>query len=447
MFATADMTQHAIDLLLEPRWLIPVQPAGAVLEHHAVAIDDGRIVATMPIDEAHARFRPAKRQTLDRHVLMPGLINLHCHAAMTLLRGIADDLPLMDWLQKHIWPAEGRHVSPQFVHDGTLVACAEMLRGGVTCVSDMYFHPEAAIEASLVAGMRIAAGITVLEFPTPYATDAQDYLSKGLATRDRFRGEPLVSFTLAPHAPYTVSDQTFSDILTLSEQLALPIHVHLHETAGEVADSLRDHGVRPLARLERLGLLSPNLIAIHAVHLDALDIELLARHGCSVGHCPTSNLKLASGISPVARLLAAGVNIGLGTDGAASNNRLDSLGEMRLAALLAKGASGDPTVLSAHRAIFAATLGGARALGLEDQIGSIAPGKQADLCALRVDDLALAPCYDIASHVVYAMGREHVSDVWVAGRPRVTGGQHVGLDIDELQQRAATWRYRIQPGH
>lgn len=439
------MTRQAIDLLLTPRWLIPVEPAGVVLEQHAVAIDDGKVVAILPADEAHARFQPARQRGLDQHVLLPGLVNLHCHAAMTLLRGVADDLPLMDWLQNHIWPAEGRHVSPQFVHDGTLLACAEMLRGGVTCFNDMYFFPEAAIEAALSAGMRIAAGITVLEFPTPYATDAQDYLSKGLATRDRFRGEPLVAFTIAPHAPYTVSDATFRNVLTLSEQLGLPIHVHLHETAGEVSDSLRDHGLRPIERLERLGLLSPNLIAIHAVHLDAMDIERLAHHGCSVGHCPTSNLKLASGIAPIAKLLAAGVNVGIGTDGAASNNRLDSMAEMRLAALLAKGASGDATALPAHQAISAATLGGARALGIDGQTGSILPGKCADLCALRIDDLALAPCYDVASHVVYAMGREHVSDVWIDGRERVTDGRLVGLDIADLAQRAQTWRYRIQP--
>lgn len=439
------MNQEAIDLLVEPRWLIPVQPAGVVLERHAVAVKDGEIVAVLPTDEAAERFRPAARQALPQHVLIPGLVNLHCHAAMTLLRGLADDLPLMDWLQHHIWPAEGRHMSPQFVHDGTQLACAEMLLGGTTCVNDMYFYPDAAIDAAISAGMRIAAGITILEFPTPYATDAQDYLSKGLATRDRYRSEALVSFTLAPHAPYTVSDGTFREVLTLSEQLALPVHVHLHETAGEITDSLRDHGMRPIARLARLGLLSPNLIAIHAVHLDPVDIELLARHGCSVGHCPSSNLKLASGIAPVAKLLAAGVNVGLGTDGAASNNRLDGFAELRLAALLAKGTSGDARSLPAHQAIAAATLGGARALGLDAQIGSIAVGKRADLCALRLDDLSLAPCYDIASHVVYAMGREHVTDVWVDGRRRVADGRLQGIDPQELWRRAEGWRYKIRP--
>lgn len=439
------MNQEAIDLLLEPRWLIPVQPASVVLENHAVAIREGEIVAVLPADEATERFRPTARQVLPQHVLMPGLVNLHCHAAMTLLRGIADDLPLMDWLQNHIWPAEGRHMSAQFVHDGTQLACAEMLLGGTTCLNDMYFYPDAAIDAALSAGMRIAAGITILEFPTPFATDAQDYLSKGLATRDRYRDEPLVTFTVAPHAPYTVSDATFREVLTISEQLGLPIHVHLHETAGEVSDSLRDHGVRPIARLERLGLLSPNLIAIHAVHLDAVDIELLARHGCSVGHCPSSNLKLASGVSPIARLLAAGVNVGIGTDGAASNNRLDGFAELRLAALLAKGLSGDARALPAHQAIAAATLGGARALGLDAQIGSIAAGKRADLCALRIDDLSLAPCYDVASHVVYAMGREHVTDVWVDGRQRVADGTLVDMNPQDLWRRAERWRYKIRP--
>lgn len=438
------MAEH-IDLLIEPRWLLPVEPTGLVLEDHAVAIRDGRILAVLPRDEARARYHPADLEVLDQHVLLPGLVNLHTHAAMTLLRGIADDLPLMDWLQNHIWPTESQFMSPAFVRDGTLLACAEMLRGGITCGNDMYFYPDAAIEAALAAGIRLVAGITTLEFPTPYAADAQDYLSKGLAIRDRFRGEELISFTLAPHAPYTVSDATFGHILTLSEQLELPIHTHLHETAAEIEGSLKEHGVRPLLRLQRLGLLSPNLIAIHAVHLDNQDIELLARHGCSVGHCPSSNLKLASGIAPVAALQQAGVNVGLGTDGAASNNRLDGWAEMRLAALLAKGSTGDATRVAAHAALAMATLNGARALGKEREIGSIVAGKFADLCAVRLDHLELEPCYDIASHLVYAAGREHVTHTWVGGRMRVADGELVDLDRDELLQRARAWQYKIRP--
>jgi len=429
--------------IIEPRWIIPAEPAGIILSDHAVVIREERIVAVQPLTEAWASHPDAARVALPTHALIPGLVNLHTHAAMSLMRGLADDLPLMDWLQNHIWPAEARVVSDEFVYDGTLLACAEMLRGGVTCFNDMYFFPEAAARAALRAGMRAAIGIIALEFRSAYASDAEDYLSKGMALRDRLRGEPLLSFCLAPHAPFTVSDATFSRIATYAGELDLPVHIHLHETATEVADSLASHGSRPLARLERLGLLGPGLIAVHAVHLEAAEILSLARHGSSVAHCPSSNLKLGSGIAPVAELLAAGVNIGLGTDGAASNNRLDLFAEMRLAALLAKGASGSAPVLPAARALEAATLGGARALGLQDRIGSITPGKLADLVAVNLDAPELSPCYDPLSHLVYAAGREHVSDVWVHGERRVTSGRVTGLDIEALQQRAESWRQRI----
>ena len=305
---------EAIDLLIEPRWLIPVRPAGVTLEHHAVAVHGGKIRAVLPVAEARKRYAPKRRVDLPRHVLIPGLVNLHTHAAMSLLRGIADDLPLMVWLKEHIWPLEGRHVSPAFVRDGTLLACAEMLRGGVTCFNDMYFFPRAAAEAALRLGMRAALGLIVTDFPTPYADDAQDYLKKGLALRDDLLGEKLLSFCLAPHAPYTVSDATFERVLTLAQQLELPIHVHVQETSAEVAESLAKHGVRPLERLHRLGLIGPSLVAAHCVHMNEHELDLMAAEGASIAHCPTSNMKLASGIAPIAAALACGVNVGLGSD-------------------------------------------------------------------------------------------------------------------------------------
>lgn len=436
---------QTIDLLICPRWLVPVVPAGVVLEGHAVAVDCGRVLSVLPVAEASQRFLPKATRILDTHLLIPGLVNLHAHAAMSLLRGLADDLPLMDWLQNYIWPAEGKHVSAQFVHEGTRLACAEMLRGGITCFNDMYFFPEAAGRAALDAGMRAAIGIVTFDLPTAYASDADDYLAKGLAARDALRDEPLLSFCVAPHAPYTVSDRSFLRVLTLAEQIDLPIHVHMHETLQEIADSTAAYGVRPLERLRRLGLLSPGLIAVHAVHLTADEMDLLAVHGCSVAHCPASNLKLASGIAPVAALLARGVNVGLGTDGAASNNRLDLLQEMRLAALLAKGSSGQADVLGAHQALHMATLGGARALGLEANIGSIEPGKAADLCALDFDCLELSPCYEPVSHLVYSAGREHVSDVWVAGNPRVVDGKLLGDKQSELIKQARLWENKVNP--
>ena len=436
---------ETIDLLIRARWIIPIEPENTVLEHHAIAVNRGRIVAILPEREASERFAPAHETRLDKHVLMPGLVNLHCHAAMTLLRGLADDTPLMTWLQEHIWPAEAKHVSADFVHDGTLLACAEMLRGGITCFNDMYFFPEAAAKAVATSGMRAVIGLALLEFPTAYATDADDYLTKGLAARDALRDQPLLHFALAPHAPYTVSDRSFERIATLAAELDMPVHVHLHETTAEIEESLRIHGVRPLERLRRLGLITPNLIAVHAVHLDASEIALLAAEGASVAHCPSSNLKLGSGIAPIAAMLERGINIGLGTDGAASNNRLDLLGEMRLAALLAKGASGDASILNAHQALRAATLGGAHALGLDREIGSLLPGKSADLCAVSLDDPILAPCYAPESHMVYVAGRENVSHVWVAGNLMLENHTLTGFFKNDLEKLVSLWQTRVSP--
>jgi 5-methylthioadenosine/S-adenosylhomocysteine deaminase len=436
-----------VELIIEPRWLVPVVPRGVVLEHHAVAINGGRILAVMPAAAALARYTPRERVELPTHVLTPGLVNLHTHAAMALFRGIGDDLPLMQWLQQRIWPLEKALVSPEFVHDGTRLAAIEMLRSGTTCCSDMYYYPDAALRALREAGMRAVAGIIAIEFPTAYAADSEDYLRKGLATRDAWRDDPLASFTLAPHAPYTVGDATLARIATLAEELDLPVHVHLHETAHEIEESLRTHGERPLARLERLGLVSERLIGVHAVHLLPDEIQLLARRGSTVAHCPASNLKLGSGIAPIAELVGAGANLGIGTDGAASNNRMDMLSELRLAALLAKGASGDPSVLPASIALEAATLGGARALGLERRIGSIEPGKEADLAAFDLAGPETQPVFDPVSQLVYAAGREQVTDVWVAGQAVVRtrqvlvesqgpSGRTTGSDVLAWQNRS-----------
>ena len=435
----------SVDLIIEAKWIIPVEPANIALENHSIIVDGGKIVAILQQSEARTQFISKETQCLPNHIVIPGLVNLHTHAAMALLRGLADDLPLMDWLQKHIWPAEKRHVSPQFVYDGTLLACAEMLRGGITCFNDMYFFPEETAKAALQMGMRAAIGLIAIDFPSAYATDADDYLDKGMAVRDELRNESLLNFCLAPHAPYTLDDRGFSKVLTLAEQCDMPIHLHIHETAQEIDDSLKQYGMRPIERLRRLGLLSPGLIGVHAVHLNDEEIALLAQHNCSIAHCPSSNLKLASGIAPVEKLAAKGVNIGLGTDSAASNNRLDILQEMRLASLLAKGASGQATAVSAHQALYMATMGGARALGLDTQIGSLCAGKSADLCAIEVNDSALAPCYDPLSLLAYSAGREYVSEVWIAGRLCVSEGRLLGHDEIELINLSALWQNRICP--
>ena len=432
-----------IDSLLEARWVIPVEPAGMVLPDHAIAIDGGIIQAILPITEAQTRFAPRERVVLKNHALIPGLINLHTHAAMSLMRGLADDLPLMEWLKQHIWPAEARHVSTDFVLDGTRLACAEMLKGGITCFNDMYFFPDAAAQAVLATGMRAAIGMIVIDFPTAYASDADDYLAKGVALRDEYRQHPLLSFCLAPHAPYTVSDETFANILTYAEQLDLPVHIHLHETVDEISSSMETHGLRPIKRLHQLGLLGPNLIAVHMVHLTSEEIGLIGQQGCSVAHCPSSNLKLASGFAPIAALLNQGVNIGLGTDGAASNNRLDLFAEMRLAALLAKAQSSKADALPAYQALQMATLNGARALGLAEITGSLLPGKAADITAVDFSGIELSPCYDPVSHLVYAAGREQVSHVWVNGKMLLNARQLTTLDEQELLHRAGFWQEQI----
>jgi 5-methylthioadenosine/S-adenosylhomocysteine deaminase len=437
------MTAGRADLVIDARWVLPVEPEDAVLADHSVVVDRGRIVAVVPTDAIAASFAPAERVSLPEHALIPGLVNLHTHAAMSLMRGLADDRPLMTWLKEHIWPAETRHVSPDFVYDGTLLACAEMLRGGVTCANDMYFFPESAARAFVDAGMRASLGLIAIEFPSAYASDAEDYLRRGLELRDRVGGEPLLSFCMAPHAPYTVSDSTIRRIATLAEELDLPVHVHLHETAGEVEESLAQHGRRPLARLEGLGLLTERLIAVHGVHLTPSEIAALARAGSSVAHCPSSNLKLASGFARVGDLIAHGVNVGIGTDGAASNNRLDMFQEMRTTALLAKGVAGSAEAVPAHEALRLATLGGARALGLDARIGSIVPGKSADLVAVALGSPETQPCFDPLSHLVYACGREHVTDVWVAGQAVVAGRQLTRIDPGELEKRAALWQNRL----
>lgn len=435
---------ETVDLLISARWVIPIDPAESVLEHHSVAIRQGRIVAVLPRHEALMRFSAKERVELADHALIPGLVNAHTHAAMALMRGLADDLPLMRWLQEAVWPTEGHHVSESFVRDGTLLAAAEMIRGGVTTCNDMYFYPDAAAEAFDRIGMRAVLGVTVIDFPTPYAADADEYFRKGLAAYDRWKSHPRTRFTIAPHAPYTLSDASLERAASLAAELDCPLHIHVHETLHEVEESVDRHGVRPLARLSRLGLLGSNFLGVHAVHLNDSDIDLLERHGCSVVHCPSSNMKLASGISPITRLLEAGIRVALGTDGCASNNRLDLFDEMRSAALLAKVATGDATAVPAHSALRMATLGGAEAIGLGHEIGSIETGKCADLCAVDFGSVEMQPCYDPVSHLVYVAGRQQVSHVWIDGNIRINNGvSQLQITNTELIATARLWHTRI----
>ena len=431
-----------VDLCIDARWIVPIEPAH-VLDHHTLVVDRGAIVTVAPSADAERQYQPRERVALPAHALLPGLVNAHTHAAMTLLRGIADDVPLKSWLQDHIWPREARFVSPEFVHDGTLLAAAEMLLGGITCCADQYFFPDAAARAYRRSGIRAFVGLPVLDFPTPYAADADAYIREGLAARDAWKHEAKLTFAFAPHAPYTVSDASWEKIVVYARQLDMPVQTHLQETREEFEAGLASSALTPLGRLERLGVTGPNFIAVHAIHLADADVDTLARQSCQVVHCPASNAKLASGIAPVVRLRARGINVALGTDGAASNNRLDVFGEARLAALLAKLATGDAASLPAAVALRMATLDGARALGLDARIGSLEPGKHADAVAVDLGAFEHAPCYDPISHLVHVAGRDQVSDVWIAGERAVADGALVSFDPAELGALARKWQERL----
>jgi 5-methylthioadenosine/S-adenosylhomocysteine deaminase len=434
---------ETVDTLINARWVVPVEPSRRTLPDHSIALRNGRIHALAPTAEARDRFAPV--EVIDRpgHLVVPGFVNAHTHAAMTLLRGLADDLPLMEWLQRHIWPAEAEWVGTEFVADGVEPAIAEMLRGGTTCFADMYFFPEVAARTAARLGIRAALGMICIDVPTSYAESADDYLAKGLALRDDYKGHPLVSTIFSPHAPYTLSDESLLKVRRYADELDVPVHIHLHETADEVRNSVAEHGRRPLERLRDLGLLSPLLMAVHMTQLEQEEIERAAATGLSVVHCPESNLKLASGTCPAARLVEAGVNVALGTDGAASNNDLDMIGEMRTAALLGKQVADRSSALDAATVLEMATLNGARALGLGDETGSLVPGKWADLACIDLGRFNTQPVYDPVSQLVYAAGREQVTDVWVGGRHRVVGARVTGVDEGDLFRRAADWQRRI----
>lgn len=435
-----------LDLLLLPTWLVPVEPAGVVLADHALGIRDGCIVFVGPRAAAQ-RLHALETRELPGCLLAPGLVNAHGHAAMTLFRGMADDLPLMTWLEQHIWPAEARWVSEEFVRDGTDLAIAEQLQGGITCFSDMYFFPKTAAERVHNSGMRAQITVPVLDFPIPGARTADESLNQGIELFGDLKHHPRISIAFGPHAPYTVSDENLEKIRVLADELDAPIQMHVHETAFEVQQSLQLHGQRPLARLARLGLLGPRFQAVHMTQIDDQDLALLVESNTSVVHCPESNLKLASGFCPVEMLWQAGVNVAVGTDGAASNNDLDLLGETRTAALLAKAVAGSATALDAHRALRMATLNGARALGLEQRIGSLQVGKAADLMAVDLSRLAQQPVYDPVSHLIYACGRDCVKHVWVAGKQLLDDGRLTRLDTDQLRATAIAWGERIAAQH
>ena len=440
---TIHAAPEACDLLIEAGWVVPVVPQGVVLEDHAVVVTGGVVHAVLPRALARQRFSAREMVSRPDGALIPGLVNAHTHNPMTLLRGVADDLPLMQWLQGHIWPIEAEVIGPEFVADGVSLAIAEMLRGGTTCANENYFFPDVQAAVYKRHGFRAVVGLPVIDFPTAWARTSDEYFDKAAQVHDQWRDDGLVATAFAPHAPYTVSDANFERIRMLADQLDVAVHCHVHETAHETGESQEKHGQRPLARLDRLGLVNDRLIAVHMTQLTDAEIALCAERGVSVVHCPESNLKLASGFCPVGKLQKAGVNLAIGTDGCASNNDLDMFGETRTAALLAKAVANDASALDAASALHAATLGGAKALGLDARVGSIEAGKQADLAMVDLGQLETQPLHHVISQLVYAAGRQQVSDVWIAGKARLRQRELVGMDMAELIANARQWRARI----
>ena len=434
---------QTIDLLIEAAHVVPVEPHAVVLDDHAVAVHRGEIVAVLPTAEARRRFAPVESVSRPHSAVLPGLVNAHTHNPMTLLRGIADDLPLKVWLQAHIWPIEGAVMGPEFVADGITLALAEMLRGGTTCVNENYFFPDVQAAVYKRHGFRARIGLPVIDFPTAWAKSDDAYFERAGEVHDQWRDDPLIAMAFAPHAPYTVNDANFERVRMLADQLDLPVHLHLHETAQEVQQSIEQYGQRPIARLDGLGLVNDRLIAVHMTQLTEGEIHLCAERGVSVVHCPESNLKLASGFCPAFALERAGVTIAIGTDGVASNNDLDMFSETRTAAILAKAVANDAAGFDAFTALRAATLGGAKAIGFGERIGSIEPGKQADLVCVDLSPLETQPLHHVVSQLVYATGRHQVSDVWIAGQPKLQSRTLVGFDVDAITANARQWRDRI----
>jgi 5-methylthioadenosine/S-adenosylhomocysteine deaminase len=432
-----------VDTLIHARWIIPVEPESVTYEHHTLVIDSGKIIDLLPTDLAKQKYQGTTTENLENHALMPGLINCHTHAAMTLMRGIADDVPLMNWLQNHIWPLEQKWMSEAFVKDGTDLAIAEMILGGTTCFNDMYFFPEITAGRAIHHGIRAKVGLIVIDFPSVWAQNSEEYIEKGLALHEQLRLSDLCSTAFAPHAPYSVSDEPLQKIRTLADELELPIHIHVHETHHEVEQAQAQTGQRPLQRLQELGLVNPSLIAVHMTQLTDEEISMFAESGAHLVHCPESNLKLASGFCPIARCLAAGINVALGTDGATSNNDLDMLGEMRTAALLGKAVAGDASAIPAMTAIRMATINGAKALGLDTVCGSLSLGKAADVIAIDLTYLETQPLYCPVSQIVYAASRQQVTDVWVAGKRLLKQRRLTTIHMDDLKVKIAEWQHRL----
>jgi len=431
-------------IIISASWIFTSNIEGQLLSDYSVVIENDKIIDLIPQSKVFDEYEANDIYQLTDHILIPGLINTHTHAAMSLFKGFADDLPLQDWLNRHIWPAEKEFVNASFVKDGSILALSEMIRSGVTTFNDMYFFPDATAQAVKELGIRSNIGLVVLDFPTNYATDPEDYLFKGFEFRDKWRNEKLITTSIAPHAPYSVSDEALSLINTYSEELGLSIHTHLHETQWEIDDSIDKYGITPIQRLNNLGIIGPSLVAAHCVYLNDQDINILAKNKVSIVYNPTSNMKLGSGIADVAKMLKKNLNVSLGTDSSASNNRLDIMEEMRLAALLIKGSTKLPELIPAKDAIKLATINGAKALGLDSIIGSIEKNKKADLVAIDLNTIENQPIYNPLTTLVYSSSRSDVSYVWIDGQIKLKDKKLVNVDEERIKQLAKKWQIKIK---
>ncbi len=439
----SNITPEKADLLIHASWIIPGSAEDLVLENSCLVVSEGKIREILDSSVVSSRYQAEKEMHLPGYALMSGLVNTHGHAAMSLFRGIADDLSLHTWLEDHIWPMEAKWVSEEFVYQGSQLAIAEMISSGTTCFADMYFFPDASARAATEAGIRVQLATPVIDFPNPWSIDADDAIQKTTVLHDQWRNSELVSTAFGPHAPYSVSDEPLKKIVMLSELLDIPIHMHIHETAFEVSEALRTQGKRPITRLAELGMLSPRFISVHATQLTDDEIRLLSDCGVSIAHCPESNLKLASGFCPVDKLMRAGVNVSLGTDGAASNNDLDMFSEMRTAAILAKACSGDAQALPAYKALQMATINGAKALGLDHLTGTLEAGKRADVIAVKLDELNTQPVHNPVSQLVYSTKSSQVKYVWVSGKLLLDNGELTTLDKETILQMARAWQQKL----
>jgi 5-methylthioadenosine/S-adenosylhomocysteine deaminase len=438
--------KQCVDSITYASYIIPVVPKGVVLRDHAIVVDKGKIIAVIPEHECKDCFYSSDSQTLQSHVLMPGLINAHGHAAMTLFRGLACDLPLMEWLNDHIWPAEGKWVSENFVYDGTKLAIAEMIRSGTSCFSDMYFFPEMAAKAAREMGIRAQLCCPILDFPTVWGSGPDEYIKKTIALHEQYKNEDSIQIAFGPHAPYTVSDGPLEKVIKLAIENKMQVQIHLHETQLEVDEALQSNGMRPIKRLENIGLISQNfdLQCVHMTALNEQDLKILQKNKVHIIHCPESNLKLASGFCETDKLINRNINVALGTDGAASNNDLDMFSEMRTAALIAKPIAKNASAFDAITAIEAATINGAKALNIEHITGSLEPGKSADYIAINLNNLNSQPSYNLHSDIVYSINSQQVTANWIQGKQLLNKGEFTNIDKAAILQNAQEWSRKIQ---